>query len=329
MTKSWTVLDLIKATASFLGERGSPSPRVDAEVLLAHQLGLSRTQLYMAFARPIDDEEREQFRALVKRRADGVPVAYITGTRGFWTLDLAVDERVLIPRPETERIVELALEFVGERKSARWRIVDVGTGSGCIALALASELPNATVLGIDISADALEVARENAETLGLRDRVRLVCGDGLEPLRSRGAVVDIIVSNPPYIDPTDERVETSVRKHEPDVALFAGRDGLDVVRELLRDAPSALASGGLFLCEIGQGQHDQVLALPTQLVETEVVKDYGGVLRTVRARKAGELVVPDAPPVEVAQAADEEAPADASGEQVEEPQLPEIDIHSL
>ena len=285
----WTVLQLARTTAGFLAERGVDNPRLDAEILLAQVLGFDRTQLYMNADWPVGETEREAYRELIRRRASGEPVAYIVGSRGFWSLDLRVDARVLIPRPETERVVELALAFAGTYAHDAWRIVDVGTGSGALALALAAELSEAVVLATDISADALEVARDNADDHGLRERVRFVRADLLASLVDRPESVDIVVSNPPYVGRHDgQALDPSVAAHEPQVALFSGDDGLDAIRRLVPQAAAALVPGGLFLCEIGAGQGAAATALASEaFAEVSIERDYSGLDRVLCARKQG------------------------------------------
>ncbi|MFT6395546.1 MAG: release factor glutamine methyltransferase [Bradymonadia bacterium] len=303
----WTVIRLINTTAELLEKHGSPSGRADSQYLVGHVLGLSKTELYMGAQRPVDDAEREALRELVKRRVSGEPIAYILGTVGFWTLDLKVDERVLIPRPETEHLVEQAIKFTKRFEHHAWRIVDVGTGSGAIALALASELPNATVLAIDISADALEVARENADLAGLRDRVKFVQGDALAPLSGRDSVVDIIVSNPPYVAQDDPDLESRVREFEPNQALFAGGQGMAIIKRLTQQASSALCPGGLFLCEHGhrQGAAAREAAERADLTDIETLQDFASLDRVLVARRSGSAPWPRVPEPEVAEESEE------------------------
>jgi release factor glutamine methyltransferase len=280
--------DLLKTTADFLQSRGSRSSRLDADLLLCQVLGLSRTQLYMDLMRPLTTAEVDGYRALVKRRAKLEPIAYIAGTKGFWKHDFAVDKRVLIPRPETERIVEEAAKALAARKEEPLRIVDVGTGSGCIACSLAAEFPQATVVAIDASADALEVAAANATTLGLRDRVKLVRGDLLAPLLARGSKADLIVSNPPYIGTGErERMDEDVKLHEPELALFAGRDGLDLIRRLVVEAAQLLEPEGYLFVEHGdlQGPATRALAEAAGLEQVATLKDYSHLDRVLVARK--------------------------------------------
>lgn len=309
----WTVAALRRTTHDLLAQRGVESPRLDADLLLGHVLGLSRTQLYMYGDREVDTEQRDAFRELVRRRLRGEPIAYLLGRRGFWNLELRVDRRVLIPRPETEHLVEQVLAYTAGRRQASWKIVDVGTGSGALALALASELPNATVVAIDASVDALAVATENAELLGLRDRVKLVRGDLLEPIVRAGARVHIVVSNPPYVGEEDgAELEAGVREHEPHMALFAGRDGLALIRRLLPQAAAVLEPGGLLLCEHGTAQGEAVrkLAAPHfATVSTE--RDLAGHDRLLRALVAGELTLPLDPAQAATAAPDAAEPAPA------------------
>lgn len=281
-----TIQELLVKTDAFLKQRGLPTPRVDAEVMLGDMLGLKRIELYMYAGRPLEDDEIDRFRERVERRGNHEPVAYICGTCGFWTLDLAMDSRALIPRPETEHIVDLVKAFASQELDRAWRVVDVGTGSGALALAIASELPQAAVLAIDISANALELARENAEQLGLRDRVKFVQGDLLKPLVSRtgeAKTVDIIVSNPPYVATNDE-TGVGVREFEPEGALFAGHDGLDIIRRLIPQAAASLTADGAFFCEFGASQGRTVRELAEGAFgEVNIVKDYSGHDRVLAA----------------------------------------------
>ena len=283
---STRVGDVLTKAAEFLAARVPASPRADAELLMGHVLGCERLDLYRVLDRPIDDEERTQFRELIRRRAGGEPVAYIIGRRGFWTLDLHITPDVLIPRPETEHLIEAVLEFVGDRRERSWRIVDVGTGSGAIALALASELPNATVVGVDISPEALAVAADNADRCELRERVHLVCGDGLKPLLRRGSKADIVVSNPPYIGRGDPRLEAQVKAWEPDIALFAGEDGLAMIPTLVREAALVLEDDGFLAMEFGQGQWEAVRAIAgDHFAAINVLRDLSGIDRVLVASK--------------------------------------------
>lgn len=281
--------DLLRTSEDFLKSRGSRSPRTDADLLLCEVLGINRTHLYaMHLMRPLTQDEVDRYRDLVKRRAKLEPIAYILGTKGFWKHDFAVDKRVLIPRPETELLVEAATKALTARKEEPLRIVDVGTGSGCIACSLALEFPKATVVAIDASSDALEVATVNATTLGVRDRVKLVRGDLLAPLLARGSKVDLIVSNPPYIGTGErDRMDDDVKLHEPALALFAGADGLDLMRRLVVEAAQLLEPEGYLFVEHGdlQGAATRALAEAAGLEQVATLKDYSQLDRVLVARK--------------------------------------------
>jgi release factor glutamine methyltransferase len=247
--------------------------RLDAEVLLAETLSVSRADLIAEPARSMTEEELGRFRGLAARRASGEPVAYLVGRRDFRWISMAVDPRVLIPRPETEHLVEAAL---GLPSGAR--VVDVGTGSGAVALALASERPDLEVVAVDVSADALDVARANAALLGLA--VTFAGGDLLDEVAGR---VDAVVSNPPYVRDSEE-LPRDVAAFEPSLALRAGPDGLDVIRRLV---PAAAARAPFLALEVGAGQAGAVAELcrDAGYAEIEVVPDLAGIERVVVARR--------------------------------------------
>lgn len=283
----WTILKILRWTTHFFETKeATATPRLDAELLLAEVLGYERIKLYTHFDRPMADDELAAYRALIKRRVEGEPVAYLLGEKGFWSLDLKVDRRALIPRPETEVLVEEALELIDEDSDER--LVDVGTGTGAIALAIASERPKLQVAATDTSPDALELARENAERLELSGRVRFFEGDLLSGVDESLLPLDFVVSNPPYIaeDERDE-VMVDVKDYEPEGALFAGEDGLDVIRRLIPAAFEALAPGGHFLCEIGYRQGEAVRALLEEagFANATIRRDYSEHDRVARARK--------------------------------------------
>jgi release factor glutamine methyltransferase len=234
----------------------SPTARLDAELLLAHVLGWERARLLAEGRLPLDSQRESAFRGLVARRAALEPVAYLVGHKEFYGLDLAVDSRVLVPRPETELLVEKALERLNVRTLEHLNIVDVGTGSGAIAVALALHLPMAQIIAIDLSPAALELARRNVERHGLAERVRLLQGDLLDPLDQP---VDLIVSNPPYTILSE--IDEGVRRYEPHQALDGGADGLELYRRLLAAAPAKLRPGGAVLLEIGATQAAAVAEL--------------------------------------------------------------------
>ena len=244
------VRTLLVAATTRLGERA------DAEALLLHVLGQLRSWLFAHADDALDTDVQATFEALVARRAAGEPVAYLTGRRGFWTLELEVTPATLIPRPETELLVELALERLPRDMACR--VADLGTGSGAIALAIASERPQAQVVATDASADALAVARRNAQRQGFGN-VRFVQGDWLAPLA--GERFALIVSNPPYIEAADPHLARGDLRYEPAAALASGADGLDDIRRIIADAPAHLEAGGWLLFEHGWNQGDAARAL--------------------------------------------------------------------
>jgi release factor glutamine methyltransferase len=276
----WTILRVLTWTEQRFHERGLGTPRLDAQVLLAHVLQKDRVFLYTHFDQPLAPPELAAYRALIQRRLAGEPVAYLVGKKEFRSLELSVDARVLVPRPDTETLVDVALTLAGDDG----RVVDIGTGSGAIALALKHERPALEVLAVDRSADAATVARGNAERLGLA--VEVVEGDLLAPLAERGPFA-LVVSNPPYIPSADiAALAVEVRK-EPLAALDGGHDGLDVVRRLIRDTPALLVPGGALALEIGAGQAATVAALfaaDGRYAAAEITKDLGGIERVVAAR---------------------------------------------
>lgn len=284
---AWTVGRLLSWTTEFLKKRGSESPRLDAEVMLASVLGWERVQLYTHFEDEIGEAQRGRYRDLVRRRAEGAPVAYLVGRKEFYSLRFDVSPAVLIPRPESEFVVIEAIEALKTLEAPR--LVDVGTGSGCLAVACAHQLTKAKVTAIDLSPKALEVARKNAERHKLIDRVEFLEGDLLGPLAD-APTLDAIVSNPPYI-PTDDvaNLEPGVRDHEPILALDGGADGLEVVRRLIREAAPRLKPGGHLILEIGTAQEASVRELLSDEQVWELrptIRDLQGHPRVIHATRA-------------------------------------------
>jgi release factor glutamine methyltransferase len=258
--------------------------RLDAELLLIHVLRRDRAYLYSYPEVELSCRELSDYYAFIERRASGEPLQYITGHQEFWGLDLQVTPAVLIPRPETEHAVETALELLRGMDSPR--VIDVGTGSGCIALALASELPQATLEAVDISGEALEVARGNAARLGLAARVCFVQGDLLENHLGGYLGFDMVISNPPYVGVREaDKLEIEVRGHEPHCALFGGQEGLDVYRRLIPQAEQVLKSGGWLVLEIGHSQEQPIQELLSGWLEVRTLPDLRGVARVAVARK--------------------------------------------
>jgi release factor glutamine methyltransferase len=285
-----TLVEILRLSTRFLSERGSDSPRLDAELLTAHSLGLRRIDLYLQHDRPLGEDELEPVRALLRRRAAGEPVAYLVGEREFYGRPFRVTPDVLIPRPETETLVERALRWA--RATAGdggqgLRLADAGTGSGCIACSMAAELPGAVVTAGDLSAAAVAVARDNAARLGVADRVTVGEGSWDAPLVAH-APFDALLSNPPYVTTGEmEGLMREVRDHEPRLALEAGEDGLDAYRELLLRCLPLVRPGGYLALEIDPRRGDAVVALVTAGrpgSEVAVVDDLAGRARVVEAR---------------------------------------------
>jgi len=283
----WTVGRLLTWTTDWLTTKGSESARLDAEVLLAHVRGCQRILLYTAFETPVSDAERARFRELVKRRGDGEPVAYLVGNREFFSLPFAVSPAVLVPRPETEGLVVRVIDLCKPLPAAR--IIDVGTGSGAIAVTLAKHLPRARLVATDISPAVLAVARENAARHGVAERIEFLECDLLSAPQAAGPW-DVIVSNPPYVrDDEFDALPRDVRLHEPKGALVAGPTGVEVVARLAADAVGALATGGWLVVEIGPvvaAAAERALAAVPGLVPGPTLADMAGLPRIVQARKA-------------------------------------------
>ena len=301
-----------------LESAGIPSHALAAELLLMHALGRDRTSLYTHPEDEIPADTLEKFQALTAERASGTPTQYLTGKQEFWGLDFEVTPAVLIPRPETEHVIEVALERLGpDGKNAALQIADIGTGSGCIAVALAHELPQAEIFATDISREALEVAKRNATRHNVADRIQFIGSDLFEVFRDRetdstqfgvrlrnpaspdknagwqpalrGGMpqFDVIVSNPPYI-PLGEapQLQREVRAHEPVIALFAGEDGLAIYTPLIREAPALLKSRGLLVLELGHDSLRGVIKLLEQSsawTEIRVTNDLAGIPRVISA----------------------------------------------
>lgn len=283
----WTVGKIIDWTTAHLKKHGSETPRLDAEILLAHARHCPRIQLYVHYNELLSEAERATMRDLVKRRAQAEPVAYLVGHREFFGLDFRVSPAVLVPRPETESLV---LELIAAAKPvAIPRILDLCTGSGCIAIAAAVNLPNAAVTATDVSADALAVARENADRHGALARIRFLEGDLFAPLMASDQF-DVIASNPPYVSDTEmATLPADVRLHEPHQALRAGPQGLDVIARLIAGAGQHLAPAGVVLIEISPEQADAVTELVQQARAFDaprLIKDSSGQPRVISFRRS-------------------------------------------
>jgi release factor glutamine methyltransferase len=288
-TENWTVGRLLQWTAEYLGRHGSDSPRLDAEVLLAESLGCQRIQLYTAFDTAPGDEVRAAFRELVRRRAEGTPVAYLVGRREFYSLTFRVTPDVLIPRPETEFLVIALLDLARQRPAEQdLAVCDVGTGSGIIAVCAAKYLPKSRVTAVDLSPAALEVARGNAAQHGVEGKIELVESDLLAAVPAERKF-DFIVSNPPYVSEGEmESLAPDVREFEPRLALVAGQRGTEVIEALLPQAAERLVAGGYLLLEVSPMVHDSVRSLVEADGRFELgptVKDLARLPRVVRAMR--------------------------------------------
>lgn len=285
--KTWTIGALLKWTQQYFGDKGVENPRLDAELLLCHVLGKDRVYLYVHFDQPLQKEELAAFRALVKQRAARTPVAYILGEKGFMGLNFLVSPAVLIPRPETELLVEAVLETVKSLEQPR--ILDLGAGSGAIIVSLLAHCPAAEGVAVDLSGEALAVAAKNAALNEVSGRLTLLQGDLFAPVDAT-ATFDVIVSNPPYIPAADvDGLAPEVQK-EPRLALDGGHDGLDYYRRLATDAPAHSRVGTLLALEIGIEQHETVPSLLAAAGWTvkEVRRDYGNIPRVVLAEWKGD-----------------------------------------
>lgn len=287
----WTVGRLLTWTTDWLQSRGSDSPRLDAEVLLAFVRGCPRIALYTAFDVPVNESERARFRGLVKRRGEGEPVAYLVGSKEFFSLPFTVGPAVLVPRPETEGLVNRALDLCRPLVAAggRPRVIDVGTGSGAIAVTLAKQLAGLDLCATDISAPALAVARENAARHGVAERITFLECDLLSDPQAEGPW-DVIVSNPPYVREDEvAALPRDVRDHEPRSALVAGPTGVEVIERLAGQAAGRLVAGGWLLVEIGpstlESARNAIAAVPGLALEP-MLADGAGLPRVVQARRA-------------------------------------------
>ncbi len=278
----WTVRDVVQWTTAYLRSKGVTSPRLDSEVLLAHALGVDRLSLYMDLDRPLTPTERDRYRDLVRRRAGREPVALITQTREFWSIPFRVRRGVLIPRPETEILVECVLAEIRQIPSPE--ILEIGTGSGAVAVAVAREMPEARIVATDIDPAVIQMAALNSRQAGVSSSIRLVAADLFSPFRP-GTRFDVICSNPPYV-PTKEiaLLEPEIVLFEPHSALDGGPDGLDLIRKLAAGAPDYLKTSGALIMEIGDQQEDCATALLTSegcLRDVRVFRDLAGRPRVI------------------------------------------------
>jgi release factor glutamine methyltransferase len=282
--KTWTTLELLRWTTEHFASRGIESARLDAECLLAHVLGVDRLRLYVDFEAPVGDSDRARYRELIRRRAnERVPVAQLVGEKEFWSLPLKVTRDVLVPRPDTETLVTAALDLLPDPE-ARATVLDVGTGCGAVALAIAVERPRAQLVATDISQAALEIARENADVHGVANRFRWASGSLFEPVA--GERFDIIVSNPPYVAESQRDELPPELAHEPAEALFGGWDGTALLAELVARAGAMLVPGGGLAVELAPEQAPRVAdwCREAGLTEVKTYRDLNQRPRVVAAR---------------------------------------------
>ncbi len=280
----WTVQRILQWTAEFLRQKGVESPRVEAELLLAHARGCNRIRLYTDFNEPLSETHRAQMRELVRRRAAREPLAYLVGAKEFYGRRFRVSPAVLIPRPETESLVDCCLDQIADRTGLH--VLEVGAGSGCIAVTLLLQKPTLQMTATEICSDAIQIAAENAAQHGISDRLHLLQGSVLEPLSGAAQRFHGLVSNPPYIrDDELAELEPEVREHEPRLALCSGADGLDVARAILQQCPSLLLDGAFLALELDPAQCECVreLAISAGFTDVRILADDAGLNRIVTA----------------------------------------------
>jgi len=287
---TWTIQKLLNWVAEYLGRKGVDSPRLSAELLLSHVLAKKRIELYTQFDRTVAEDQLARLRDMVKRAGQHEPIAYLVGKTEFYSLELNVSPHCMIPRPETELLVERAIEFLQVRSGPQI-VCDLCTGSGCIAIAIVKNCPAARIMATDISDDALKVAAQNVQKHQLDERAELLCGDLFEPVTPRlaGDKFDLIVCNPPYVSAAEyEALARNVRDYEPKLALFAGTDGLDICRRVIQEASAFLKPAGALMLEIGFSQGRVIKELLEQagtFAEIRIEKDFQNHNRIAIAKK--------------------------------------------
>ena len=293
--KAWTIGELLKVSADYLKQKGIDSPRLSAEILLAHRLHLTRVKLYLQYDQPLTEQEVEGYRALVRRRLNREPVQYITGAQEFWSMEFIVNPSVLIPRPETEVLVEQAVLLGKEDPNLQREginLLDLGTGCGALAVVLAREFEKALICATDLSEEALGVARLNAERLGVKDRIEFKCGDLFVPFAGEAARFNLILSNPPYISTEAfEALPPEVRDHEPKSALDGREQGMYYIDRILKEAAGYLLPGGWILMEMDPEQTPKAIRIledTGRFTEHRRIQDYSHRYRMVMAKKSKE-----------------------------------------
>ena len=288
--ETWTITKLLNWVTQFLGDKGIDSPRLSAELLLSHVLGLKRIELYTQYDTVVGRQELHKLRELVRRAGQNEPIAYLVGKTEFYSMELNVTPECMIPRPETELLVQRAIEFLRTRTGSQL-VCDLCTGSGCIAVAIAKNFPNAQIIATDICDAALAVAATNVEKYNLQDKIKLLSGDLFDPIIPQLDVgkFDLIVCNPPYVSSGEyEKLEQNVRDYEPRLALFAGDDGLDIYRRIIDKVDSFLKSDAALIMEIGYAQGQVIKELLERagiFAEVKIEKDFHDNDRVVTAKK--------------------------------------------
>lgn len=290
--KRWTIKELLEVTTTFLTQKGIDNPRLSAEILLAHQLNLTRVKLYIAYDQPLNEQEINGYRSLIKRRLNREPIQYITGTQEFWSLDFDVDPRVLIPRPESEILVEqvrlLHKQWLGNI-NRHPKILDLCTGSGALAISIAREIDNASICASDISEDALTVASSNSKKHETDKQIGFIQGDLWQPIEKLGTKFDFIISNPPYVASIDyESLSPEVRDHEPRQALDGHHNGMFYIEQIIMNGPKYLEPGGWLLIEMDPAQIEVALTMIEKkgnFSEKRCIKDYSHRDRVIIAKK--------------------------------------------
>ncbi len=290
MTDNLTVFKLLESTEKLFKTKNIASPRLDSELLLAHCLNKNRLDLYLNLSNPVSSEKVNNFIQLANRRAEREPVSYIVGHKEFWSLKLAVNRNVLIPRPETEILVEKTLAIINRemKNYAFLKLLDIGTGSGAVSIALSKEAGNLMIFTVDKSKEALDIALKNIKTHNCKEKIKAFCGDTAKALK-KTPFFDIVVSNPPYIASDEiEKLEPEISIYEPRTALDGGEDGLAFYQDLAEQTPLILKKNGWLVMEIGESQGEEVkkiLAADNAFDVVEIIKDYSERDRVITARK--------------------------------------------
>lgn len=286
--RTWTIIDVIRWTTNYFQEKAIDSPRATAEILLARVLKLERIQLYLKYDKPLHSGELAEYRNGIKRRVAGEPLQYITGVQEFWSHTFRITPAVLIPRPETELLVEEGLKLMGD--APRARALEIGVGAGAIALSLASEIPDLLIIATDVSTEALSIAKINRGRMKLSDRVLLFACDLFSAL-SEDAKFNLIISNPPYVSEKEyQELPREIKEHEPAYALLGGVDGLDIIKVILKEAVKRLQPRGYVLLEIGSSQGKAALEFARDLglyQDIAILRDYAGRERVFKGRTPG------------------------------------------